>query len=173
MKKNSIYYVRNSNGIIQGFDKTHFKKLPKKMEREFKLKRILNISVSEKVKEIIPYDVTKSKIYVNWSGKYPNLCSGLWTIKIDNMELPIPEIIKSDSMGTRGTYSIQHFEETEYYYEDDADCWKQEDNWLRYAIQCLEEGYSIKFVGDRDLYSEIYSKISECDWRSGSCGGCI
>lgn len=170
------FYVRNSDGIIQGMIKSAFQKLDKKELREQKLKRVLNIEdVTEEIIRI-PYDINESKIYVNWSGRYPNLCSGQWTIKIDNMHLPIPEYFISSPMNTCGTYQSWHFEsnwsEVWDSYDDGSD-WFHENDWLHYAFECLAEGYNLIWTGDRNILREIYEEITEKDWRSGSCGGCI
>lgn len=49
-------------------------------------------------------------IFVDWSGKYPNLCGGEWTITIDGLPVNIPELLKHDRMNTFGTYSEWSFD---------------------------------------------------------------
>jgi len=173
------YYVRNNDGMIEGFNKNSFTKISKVQEREFKLNRILKENKSKKEsKELFDFDIDNVKITVEWTGSYPNLCSGEWIIRIDQMHLPIPENWVGSDMGTRGEYSRWYFndggEETEYYYNDDNSEWKKEDNWLNYSLKCLAEFYNLKFVGNMKKFKQrIYDEISDKDWRSGSCGGCI
>ncbi|MCK9476551.1 MAG: hypothetical protein M0R46_11560 [Candidatus Muirbacterium halophilum] len=174
------YYVRNNDGMIEGFMKQSFTKTSKREERELKLKRILReCDAVKETKEFSDYDIDNAKIKVEWSGSYPNLCSGEWTIRINEMVIPIPEERIGGSMGTSGEYSRWYFgenyeEHTEHYYDGDDSEWSNDDNWLKYAIWCLSEYHSLRFIGDLDrLYDRIYNEISENDWRSGSCGGCI
>lgn len=43
-------------------------------------------------------------IQVKWSGNWPALCHGTWSIKVDDVNIPIPENKISSDMGTYGTY---------------------------------------------------------------------
>jgi len=169
------YYVRNSLGVIQGILKENLEPLGIAAERKLKLERILEIKKVAPVKELTEYNTDVAKIKVNWSGAYPNLCSGTWTVMINEMVLPIPEEQMSSDMGTEGSYSTWSFDED--YSETFSDYYDENDDssmsWLNYSLQCLAEGYSLKFVGEKDLARIISDEISEQDWRSGSCGGCI
>lgn len=98
------YYIRNEKGIIQGFLKNNFEILPIQYERELKLKRVLNTKLTNIDTEKFQYDFDNASVYVKWSGKYPNLCSGTWTIKIDSIELPIPEAKIKEHMFTFKEY---------------------------------------------------------------------
>jgi len=174
------FYVRNDIGMIEGYDKNSFVKIPKREEREFKLNRILNEnSVKEPKKELFDYDIDDLKITVEWTGSYPNLCSGNWIIRLNQMQLPIPEHRIGNDMGTCGEYSRCYFtegwsEEWDIYFDEDDGEWIKDDNWLNYSLVCLAEYYNLNFVGDmKKLKQKIYDEISNKDWRSGSCGGCI
>ena len=60
-------------------------------------------------------------IKVNWSGYYPNLCFGVWEIKIDDKLLPIPEDKINTDMNTFGSYQSWHFEDWIEVFEDYED----------------------------------------------------
>ena len=174
------YYIHNIHGLIQGFSKESFEKLSVVEERENKLKRILDIKpvIVEKV-ETFPYDWNNAEVTAEWSGKYPCLCSGRWTIYIDKMELVLPELKYGSEMNTCGTYSRWHFDDnySEVFenYEDglDYDEWIKENKWLNYCVQCLAEFYSLDYCYSDTLLRNIYEEINNNDWRHGSCGGCI
>ena len=46
-------------------------------------------------------------------------------------------------------------------------------DWIIYSLGSLEEAYYLKFIINDKLIDRIINEISELDWRSGSCGGCI
>lgn len=175
------YYVKMSDDEpVNGYLKTQFKVLDKFYQRPDKLKRILNEPEQVEEKYLFDYDWNNAKIKVDWSGSYPALCSGTWSIFIDEMELPIPESPICSNMGTYGVYSSWHFnddwsEEFEDY--DDGESfseWIEEDGiWLIYSLKNLADFYSLKLDYNTNFLERIYSKINECDFRGGSCGGCI
>jgi len=108
-------------------------------------------------------------VEANWSGSYPCLCFGEWTLKVNGKDVSdkIPEDLRESSMNTYGTYQSWHFEDwMEVFedYEDGLDCeaWIEEnDEWLSE----ITKDYSIK--------EQIFAAIQSEDFRSGSCGGCI
>ena len=51
------------------------------------------------------------KIDVDWTGSYPNLCSGKWIIKIDEKQISIPSALINSSMGTFKSYETWYFDE--------------------------------------------------------------
>jgi hypothetical protein len=107
---------------------------------------------------------------VGWSGKYPCLCSGEWTIVRNGVDVSnfIPDKLRYGPMDTFGTYWRWFFkedwEEDEEAYEDGLiECeWIEENReWLKKICQSDSE------------MSELYTAIQTHDWRHGSCGGCI
>lgn len=103
---------------------------------------------------------------VEWTGGYPNLCSGEWIIKKDGVKVDLPEEVRSESMGTYGTYSSWHFEDWSEVFEDYKDGmkfkkWIESNAWAKTIAPTVEE------------QKELFEKISEKDWRHNSCGGCI
>lgn len=116
-----------------------------------------------------------AEIYVDWTGSYPNLCSGKWIITIDGIKLTG---IEKEEFGTLNEYSSWHFNEDwleEFdHYEDGLglDDWVQEvkTNDINGLYASLKR-HGIKVTDE--LLSELYNRIKEQDWRHGSCGGCI
>ena len=109
------------------------------------------------------------KVEAKWTGDYPNLCSGQWILKVDNIDVShlIPEELRNDPMYTYKTYKRWYFnnwqEEWESY-EDGLFC----DEWLEENEYWLE-----KISTDPFVWVEIYEAINSQDWRYGECGGCI
>lgn len=108
-------------------------------------------------------------VEANWSGSYPCLCFGEWTLKVNGKDVSkkIPDDLRESSMNTYGTYQSWHFEDLiEVFedYEDGLDCeeWIEENNeWLN------------KITTDYSIKEQIFKAIQSEDFRSGSCGGCI
>ena len=108
-------------------------------------------------------------IEARWSGSYPTLCFGHWTLLIDGEDVSekIPEDLREGSMNTFGTYQSWHFEnwmEVFESYDDGLLC----DEWIEendYWLKDITDDYSVK--------EEIYDAFNSEDFRSGSCGGCI
>ena len=108
-------------------------------------------------------------VEAKWSGSYPCLCHGEWTLIVNgkNVNSLIPDELKNSSMGTYGTYQSWHFEDWNEVFEDYEDglmC----DEWIvenKYWLDDITDDYNIQ--------TEIFYAISEEDFRHGSCGGCI
>lgn len=111
-----------------------------------------------------------NQVSAHWSGGYPTLCFGEWTLEIDgkNVSNKIPVDLKNSPMNTAGTYSRWHFnknwmEETDYY--DDG---LEIDDWIDANNDWLNN-----ITKDYALKERIFYAIQEQDFRPGSCGGCI
>jgi hypothetical protein len=173
------YYVRNKKGIIQGFLKENFEILPVQYERELKLNRILNKIDTDTNTEKFQYDFDNASVYVNWSGKYPNLCSGTWKIMINSIELPIPEAKIKEHMFTFKKYNSwvfdKNYSESWETYSNGLlyEKWIKVNDWLEYSIKCVADYYNLKYYKSDKLLRTIYDEINQKDWRGGSCGGCI
>jgi len=108
-------------------------------------------------------------IEARWSGSYPTLCFGHWTLLIDGEDVSekIPEDLRERSMNTFGIYQDWHFENWMEVFENYADgllC----DEWIEendYWLKDITDDYSVK--------EEIYDAFNSEDFRYGSCGGCI
>jgi hypothetical protein len=109
-------------------------------------------------------------VEARWSGSYPTLCYGKWTLIVNGKDVSmfIPEELKESSMYTYGTYQSWHFnddwmEEFEDY-DNGLDC----EDWIeenKYWLDTITE--------DLKIQEEIFYAINEQDFRTGSCGGCI
>ena len=118
------------------------------------------------------------KIEVEWTGGYPNLCSGNWIIKINGVqiddEVGVYDSVLKSEMATAGSYSSWHFEDWSEVFEDYDDgyefaMWKKQPSIKK--LFGLIENQDI--VLSKDDMRNLYESIQEKDWRSGSCGGCI
>lgn len=100
-----------------------------------------------------------------WTGRFPNLCSGMWILKIDDVDYSdhIPEEKRYGEMGTYGTYSSWHFEDWMEVFEDYEDGLEYED-WV------AENPWVLSLPADA---LSIYLAFAAEDWRHGQCGGCI
>ena len=108
-------------------------------------------------------------VKAKWSGSYPNLCHGKWSLEVNGVDVTcyIPEELRRKPMDTFGTYQSWHFEnwmEVFEDYEDGLSC----SEWIeknKYWLDIITDNVSVQ--------SEIFNAINEKDWRYGSCGGCI
>ena len=108
-------------------------------------------------------------VKAKWSGKYPCLCSGEWSLEVNGVDVSmyIPDEMRNSPMGTFGTYQSWHFENWMEVFEDYDDglfC----DEWIeknKYWLDIITD--------DVNVQTEIYDAINVKDWRHGECGGCI
>ncbi len=104
-----------------------------------------------------------------WSGSYPCLCYGEWTLQVNGNDVShlIPEDLKNGSMNTYGEYQSWHFEDWIEMFESYCDglaC----NEWID------ENKYWIDVITtDMETQEEIFYAIQKEDFRPGSCGGCI
>ena len=108
-------------------------------------------------------------VEANWSGEYPCLCVGEWSLKVNGEDVSdkIPKDLRESSMNTRGNYRSWHFEkwmEVFENYSDGLDC----EDWIEENKEWLNT-----ITTDVDTKKEIYNTINMQDFRSGSCGGCV
>ena len=92
-----------------------------------------------------------NKVEIKWSGEYPNLCSGEWSLRYKGRDMTyiIPNDFKKTSMNTRYTDSIE-----EWYNE-----YPENSNWVR--------------AFPKDVQLELYRQIKKQDFIKGTCGGCL
>ena len=111
-----------------------------------------------------------TNINVSYSGSYPILCSGEWTITVGSVKLTYEE-----SMGTFGSYGSWSFG------EDYIEEWEYEEEGL-HADDWIEIGRGKEIIHDLKVQGieltneerlELYEKVQSRDWRHNSCGGCI
>lgn len=109
-------------------------------------------------------------IEASWSGSYPCLCSGKWTLMVNGEDVSnkIPEELRKSSMNTYGTYQNWYFDNNwSEVFEDYVDGLKCDD-WIVENKEWLNN-----ISTDISMQREIFAAINEQDFRSGSCGGCI
>ena len=104
-------------------------------------------------------------VIAKWSGSYPNLCRGEWTLIIGGVDYShmIPEDLRTGHMNTAGIYQEWHFEDWREVFEDYEDGLEYED-WLA-------ENPWVRDLPASSL--DIYMAFQAEDWRHNSCGGCI
>jgi hypothetical protein len=116
-----------------------------------------------------------NKIKVNWTGKYPNLCSGKWEITFNEIKMIVPSAFINSSMGTAGNYQSWHFENWSEVFES-YDDGLEYGEWIKLNIGWIKAMFEsagvISIVTSEDIYN-LYSGIQSKDWRNLSCGGCI
>lgn len=108
-------------------------------------------------------------VEAKWSGSYPCLCHGEWTLIVNgkNVSGLIPKELRKSEMNTYGIYEEWHFENWKEVFEDYVDGLKC-DEWIAENKYWLDS-----ITDDLEIQKEIFHAINEKDWRSGSCGGCI
>ena len=110
-------------------------------------------------------------VEARWSGEYPCLCRGEWTLKVNgkNVSDKIPdEIRKNSPMNTYGYYEEWNFDENwQVIYEGYHDGLNEEE-WIE------ENDYWLSSITDNmKVKEEIYEAVQSEDFRQGTCGGCI
>lgn len=109
-----------------------------------------------------------ANVEAKWSGEYPCLCHGKWTLTIDGKDVSdkIPEEMRKSPMRTYGTYQGWYFKdcmEQFYDYEDGL----LAGEWVEENLSWLEN-----ISTEPALQDEIYEAFKANDWRHSSCGGC-
>ena len=110
------------------------------------------------------------KVEATWSGRYPNLCRGEWTLLIDgkNVSDKIPKDLRNEPMNTKDIYSSWRFgidwEVKCDNYQDGLKC----EDWIKENKEWLD-----RITTDKCEQEDIYYAFQLNDWRYGSCGGCI
>lgn len=110
-----------------------------------------------------------NNVEANWSGSYPCLCFGTWTLHVNGKDVSnlIPKDLRESPMNTYGTYQSWHFEDWMEVFEDYTDGLECED-WIEENNEWLSN-----ITNDKEIKESIYYAIQEKDFRTGSCGGCI
>ena len=109
-------------------------------------------------------------IVAEWTGRYPNLCSGTWKLYLDGKDISnkIPEHLRTSEMNTYNTYRSWSFT------KDWDENWRaytnglQKDEWIKENKEWLDN-----ISTEYSIQSQIFDAINAQDWRHNSCGGCI
>ena len=104
-------------------------------------------------------------VEANWSGEWPHLCCGKWTLVVDGKDVSdkIPEDLRSSPMNTYGSWHFDCGQAEPVSYNDGLMC----EEWIKENKEWLN-----KISGDSGTQREIFETISKHDFREGSCGGC-
>lgn len=111
------------------------------------------------------------KVEAHWSGRYPNLCSGEWALRVNGKDYS--RLLKDRTeMETEGDYSQWRFtkdwEEEWHTVHCGLPCseWRKENaDWLR-KIPCDEKDRT-------EMEEAVFEAIRAEDFIHGECGGCI
>jgi hypothetical protein len=116
-----------------------------------------------------------NKIVAEWSGTYPCLCFGAWTISVGGVPFLIPPNRLSTPMNTYKTYGSWSFDSSWSEIWEDYEDGLGFDSWVQANLVWLEPNLeTIKVsTSDMEFLRALYESIKEKDWRYGSCGGCI
>ena len=113
------------------------------------------------------------KFNAKWSGSWPCLCCGEWTIEYNGKVIKLPQDRVTSNMDTYDTYKMWHFEDwVEVWedYEDGLECTE----WIEDNKEWLTEVFKKNYVPVSDEnFRNFYHAVNEHDWRHNSCGGCI
>lgn len=109
----------------------------------------------------------RDKWTVEWSGAYPNLCTGTWTLFKNGEKVDTVIPFQHEPADTFGNYSHWYFDQDYFeqneWYEDGL----SESEW------CEEYADWLKTIAPEDEWGFIYDAFSLSDWRYGSCMGCV
>ena len=109
-------------------------------------------------------------VEAKWSGKWPCLCFGEWTLTVDGVDVSdkIPKELRDSPMNTYKAYRYWYFnkawDDIWESYEDGMLC----DEWIEENLEWLRT-----ITIDENVMEQIYDAINIEDFRTGSCGGCI
>ncbi|MGF6375044.1 hypothetical protein M2140_000078 [Clostridiales Family XIII bacterium PM5-7] len=111
----------------------------------------------------------KKKYVAEWTGCYPALCAGEWTLEEDGIDISkmIPEDLRNSPMYTFGEYSQWEFIDWQEQFSDYVDGLNCQE-WVEENFEWLS-----KITTHKSEMEDIFLAFQEEDWRSGSCGGCI
>lgn len=102
-----------------------------------------------------------------WSGSYPNLCRGKWTLYMDGDVVDTEIPFQGNEANTHGIYD-------EWYFGEDYDeQWDSYSDGLECEAWCKEYKDWLSTIAAESEWSDIYDAFNAEDWRLGSCAGCV
>lgn len=109
-------------------------------------------------------------VEAHWSGSWPALCCGEWSLKVNGKDVTdkIPENLRNQDMNTYGTYQRWYFDDNWIEQYEDYESGQEYDEWIesnKYWLDTITTDYKTQH--------EIYEAINAEDFRHSSCGGCI
>lgn len=117
-----------------------------------------------------------SKWATEWSGRYPNLCSGKWSLYRDDVLLDVDIPFNGESQfDSKPAYTSGCWHSVGIYHEGDE--WVEFDDEYRNGRErcewCDEHRSWLQGIAPEQEWGDIYLAFAANDWRYGSCGGCI
>lgn len=102
-----------------------------------------------------------------WSGSYPSLCCGEWTLYMDGRVVDTEIPFQRNCADTYGVYD-------EWFFGEDYDeQWYSYSDGLKCEMWCDTYKDWLSTIAEESEWSNIYDAFNVEDWRIGSCGGCI
>jgi hypothetical protein len=118
--------------------------------------------------------LSMSKFKVDWSGGYPNLCSGVWTISYDGNDFILPDDKMKEPMGTAKEYDSWCFSDNWSEEWDSTYFGEEAGDWIMSNISWITPNFQrLNIPETLETYGLLYEEIKVYDWQLGSCGGCI
>lgn len=108
-----------------------------------------------------------TKYRAEWSGSYPCLCHGEWTLFKDDVEITIPIPFQGSPANTYNVYSEWRFDDDWSEDWDDYEDGELCDDW------CLANHDYLSMIAPKEDWPDIFAAFQANDWRHNSCGGCI
>lgn len=102
-----------------------------------------------------------------WTGCYPTLCYGDWTLYKNEIEITEPIPFQGNPANTHGFYSQWYFD------EDWCEQFEDYEDGLLCTEWCEENKDYLSKIAPSSDWNKIYAAFQEFDWRHGECGGCI
>ncbi len=125
-------------------------------------------------------------IQVQWTGSYPNLCSGEWIIKVNRVHILDAENLDSNGNAAYGSFLTEDFGtyknyDTWHFGDDYNEIWERYEDGLRFEEWMLSPKFNKlnnllnknNFFLSYEELNLLYRKINQYDWRNNACGGCI
>lgn len=110
--------------------------------------------------------IVMSEYETKWTGRYPSLCHGEWSLYKDGKKLNVYIPFQNNDASTYGLYQSWHFEDWLEVFESYEDGLNAE-QWIEEYQDWLES-----FAPEED-WEDIYYAFQMNDFRMGSCGGCV
>lgn len=101
-----------------------------------------------------------------WSGCWPNLCSGEWTLYRDGEKVDVEIPFQGTPADTFGVYSRWYFVGWIENFED-YESGMEAEQW------CDCYGDWLSSFAPEEEWEAVYEAFQCEDWRYGSCEGCI
>ena len=116
----------------------------------------------------------KKRFKANYSGGYPNLCGGKWSLTYKRLPVILPSEQVQGDKGTYGTYTRWYFDNNWVECTEDYEDGMLRDEWVaknKHWVDKMFIQHNIELSCKN--YSDLYAAFQENDWRHDSCGGCI